>query len=96
MNETAQSRARRIWQAAKNNPVPVPIIEPSRLCREDYGAHGMGGHWAHVSCDVRESTQDVIAFIERNTKLDGWIIRIGSPYLRNGKWNWQLIRHRKG
>jgi hypothetical protein len=92
MNETAQERARAIWRYAKNNPSPVGEIHTASLILEDYQAHGEGGHWAHVSCLAHEDIEKVMVFIQGKTSLSRWIVRVGSPYWRDGKWNWQLIR----
>jgi len=88
----AQERARAIWRYAKNNPSPVGEIHPAKLYLEDYQAHGEGGHWAHVSCPAHEDIEKVIDFIQNKTGLSRWIVKVGSPYFRNEKWNWMLIR----
>lgn len=88
----AQECARAIWAEAKNYPSPVGIIHPSPLILEDYQAHGEGGHWAHVSCLAHEDIEKVIVFIQDKTGLSRWIVKVGSPYFRNEKWNWMLIR----
>lgn len=88
----AQQRARAIWKEAKNNPAPVGIIPPAPLVLEDYQSSGEKGHWAHVSCFAHEDIEKVMEFIQDRTGLSRWIVRVGSPYWRDEKWNWQLIR----
>lgn len=71
-----------------------PIIEPSDLpifTLVDYQARS-GGHWAHITCPVHRLLDDVLSYAGKQTNLSGWIIRTGSPYLRNGVWNWMLLR----
>ena len=88
----AQERALMLWNSAKNNPSPVGIIQPAKLVLKDYQASGKNGQWAHVTCEAHEEIEKVIEFVQNKTGLSRWLIRTGSPYWRDEKWNWQLIR----
>lgn len=84
----AHSRAWAIWTWQP------PIIEPSDLpvfTLVDYQARS-GGHWAHVTCPIRECDDKAFSFAEMQTKLSGWIVKVGSPRFFDGVWNWVLIR----
>jgi len=100
MNETAQQRARRLWDSVKDKPAarPVEFIRPVKMdlrVDESYFDGDAEKDYAIVVSDNRVGYLDgeVKEFLTHHSGLSGWYIVAGYPYLNSeNRIEWRLRR----
>lgn len=76
----------------KYAPPPLDIIVPiPDIVLEHYGAAD-GGHAVQVDAHPSKDQNEIVSFVERETGLTRWLVRVGFPKPRKERKVWVLIR----